>query len=208
MRMMKKIALLCFLFVVVLFANNASATLTSSYYDGTTYYDLPWEDGYLRGHIDFAVYDDRQEYEFVTGFDAPGSYEYVYAYQIFNDDLFSDEAVAYFAVLGVEVGITSGIGCEDDLTNGIGPTPTDGYFDDVELKVVWEFKDGVVYKDEHSWLLVFSSTEDWVPGEYEIEGPKADDFPTPVPEPTTLVLLGISSAWLLNKNRKRRKSVN
>ena len=206
MRMMKKIVLLCFLFVVVLFANNASATLTSSYYDGTTYYDLLWEDGYLRGHIDFAVYDDRQEYEFVTGFDAPGSYEYVYAYQIFNDDLFSNEAVAYFAVLGVEAGITSGIGCEDDLTGGIGPTPTDGYFDDVELKVVWEFEDGVIYEGEHSWLLVFSSTEDWVPGEYEIKGP---DFPTPeVPEPATLVLLGISSAWLLNKSRKRRKSVN
>ena len=205
MRMMKKIALLCFLFVVVLFANNASATLNSSYYDGTTYYDLPWGNGNLQGHIDFAVYDDRQEYEFVTGFDAPGSYEYVYAYQIFNDDLFSEEAVAYFAVLGVEAGITNGIGCEDDLTGGIGPTPTDGYFDDVELKVVWEFKHGVIYKDKHSWLLVFSSTEDWVPGEYEI---KVSDFPTPVPEPTTLVLLGISSAWLLNKNRKRRKSVN
>ena len=205
MKMMKTIVLLCFLFVVVLFANNASATLISSHYDGTTYYDLPWEDGNLRGHIDFAVYDDRQEYEFVTGFDAPGSYEYVYAYQIFNDDLLSDKAVAYFAVLGVEVGITSGIGSEDDLTGGIGPTPTDGYFDDVELKVVWEFKNVFIYKDEHSWLLVFSSTEDWVPGEYEIKGP---GFPTPVPEPATLVLLGISSAWLLNKNRKRRKSVN
>ncbi len=208
MRMMKKIVLLCFLFVVVSFANNASATLVSSHYDGTTYYDVPWNDGYLRGHIDFAVYDDRSEYELVTGFTAPGSYEYVYAYQIFNDDLFSDEAVAYFAVLGVEPDITSGIGCEDDLTGGIGPTPTDGYFDVLELKVVWEFKDVFIYKDEHSWLLVFSSTEDWVPGEYEIKG-SADDFPTPdVPEPATLVLLGISSAWLLNKSRKRRKAVN
>ena len=202
---MKKIVLLCFLFVVVLFANNASATLTSSYYDGTTYYDLPWNGGYLRGHIDFAVYDDRQEYELVTGFDAPGSYEYVYAYQIFNDDLFSDEAMVYFAVLGVEADTTSGIGCENYLTGGIEPTPTDEYFDGVDLKVVWEFKDVFIYKNKHSWLLVFSSTQDWLPGEYEIKGP-GFPAPTPVPEPATLVLLGISSAWLLNKNRKRKES--
>jgi len=95
MKMMKTIRLLCFLLVTALCVQNASATLTSSYYDGTTYYDLPWTNyGNLQGHIDFAVYDDRQEYEFVTGFDAPGSYEYVYAYQIFNDDFFSSEAVA------------------------------------------------------------------------------------------------------------------
>ena len=86
--------------LLILFASSTFAELNSSYYSGTTYFDEPWgeDGGYIRGHIDFAVFDDRNEYETLMDFNAPGTGQYVYAYQIFNDDEFSDESIAYFAV--------------------------------------------------------------------------------------------------------------
>jgi hypothetical protein len=201
----RKIRPLTLLVVAALFAQDASATLApileSSYYDGFVFY---YEEG-LFGRIDFAVYDtlDVQygdEYLDV-GITKPGDGRYIYAYQIFNDYSFSDESVAYFALLdisGNSINIDS-ITSQEDPEKGIEPGSM--YFNGDEYKVVWEFDGdaGYVIAGEHSWFLVFSSDNDWEAGSYEIKGP--EDFPIPIPEPATLALLGISSMLTFLKRR-------
>ena len=203
MRVRRQIIFWGLLFVTLL-VQNAAAAITSSYYDGFVYYDKIWDDGYLRGRIDFAVYDQRSEYESVTGLDAPGEGAYVYAYQIFNDLLASDETVAYFSLLGIDETTISGLGTGDDGSSG--KKPAEWYV--TTFDCVWKWKlegdNSFIYKGDHSWLLVFSSNQDWVKGSYDIKGPEAEDeFPQPdIPEPASmLVLLGAGSLML----RKRRE---
>lgn len=199
MRVIRKIGFFSLLAAATLFAQNATATLTSSYYYGSTYYYTT--DG-LHGRIDFAVYDDRDEYFTLNGFQAPGSGDYVYAYQIFHDT-WANPTISYFAILGIEGAPVDGIDCHDDQSSGIAST--DEYFTSSEG--VWEFQNehgqGVLFAGEHSWFLVLSSYSDWVVGEYEIR--TADDFPVPIPEPAMITLLGIGGALMMRM--RRRKSV-
>ena len=207
--MKRKIILSALVLIAALFVQNAGAKLTSSYYEGSVLYDKVWEDGFLRGRIDFAVYNFRSEYEFVTGLSAPGSGTYVYAYQIFNDLAASDKTVAYFSILGLSESIASGIGTGDDGTGGKKPaewnyTASDGY---------WKWKiegtDSLVYKDDHSWLLVFSSNNNWVKGNYDIKGPeKENDFPVPeIPEPASMLVLLSAGGLMMRKRRSISPSV-
>jgi hypothetical protein len=185
-------------------AQSASATivpmLESSYHDGFVFYS---QDG-LNGRIDFAVYDTEHplygdEYQ-DNGLEKPGDGRYVYAYQVFNDYLASEESVAYFAVLGGHESTVSGIGSQEDPETGIAPGSQ--YFDTDLSQVMWEFDgdDGYVLAGEHSWFLVFGSDQTWVKGDYEIGGP--DYVPVPVPEPATIVLLGLAGAAVLVRRRK------
>jgi len=204
--MTKKIRLFSLLVAAALFAQDASATLApileSSYYDGYVFY---YEDG-LFGRIDFAVYDtsvEENSHEYLDiGITKPGDGQYIYAYQIFNDYSFSAESVAYFALLdiiGNSIEIDT-IGSQEDPENGI--EPGSAYLNEDDYKIVWEFNGGAGYiiAGEHSWFLIFSSDNDWVPGSYEIKGP--DDVPVPVPEPATVALLGIGSMLILLKRRR------
>lgn len=199
MRAIRKIGFFSLLVAATLFAQNAVATLTSSHYYGSTYYHTP--DG-LHGRIDFAVYDDRDEYFTLNGLQAPGTGDYVYAYQIFHDSWVSS-AVASFAILGIAGAPVDGIDCHDDQSGGIAST--DEYF--TASEGVWKFQNehgqGILFAGEHSWFLVLSSNTDWVVGEYEIRA--ADDFPVPIPEPATIALLGIGGAMAICA--RRRKSV-
>jgi len=202
---MKRFRLLVLLLVATLFVQSASATLApmleSSYYDGYVFYGAePDYTGGLKGRIDFAVYDDRDEYFSRNGLHAPGTGDYVYAYQIFNDYAVSEEAVAYFALLGIN-GATidlDSIGSQEDPESGI--EPGSAYFNDDESRIVWEFNGGAGYilAGDHSWLLVFSSDQDLVLGSYEIRAAEN----VPVPEPSVLALLGVGSVMIL----RRRKS--
>jgi len=199
MRLMRKIGPLAVLVVAISFVQNASATLTSSYYDGFTYYNTP--EG-LHGRIDFAVYDDRDEYKSVTGWDAPGTGDYVFAYQIFHNAL-NNQPLAYFALLGIEGAPVDTIDSQDDQAGGI--EPTDQYLSTSEGKGIWEFENGqagILLAADNSWFLVLSSETSWVKGQYEIK-PAESSVPVPdVPEPGTLALLCGGAATLFVRRRK------
>ena len=200
MRAMKRIGSLAVLVVAIFFVQNASATLTSSYHDGFTYYTTP--EG-LHGRIDFAVYDDRDEYKSVTGWDAPGTGQYVFAYQIFHNAA-NNQPLAYFAILGIEGAPVDAIDSQDDQAGGI--EPSDEYLNTSEGKGIWEFENdqgsGILLAADNSWFLVLSSETSWIQGEYEIK-PAESWVPVPdVPEPGTLTLLCVGGATLFARRRK------
>ena len=209
MKTKRKVLFLCLLVVTVAMVQNAGAALTSSYYDGFVYYDKVWEDGHLRGRIDFAVYDERSEYESVTGFDAPGDGKYVYAYQIFNDLMASDKTVTYFSILGLDESLISGMGTQDDGSSGKKPaewgyTTTEGY---------WKWKiegtNSYIYKGDHSWFLVYSSNNNWVKGNYDVKGPENEgELPQPeIPEPASMLVLLSAGGLMMKKRRKTPLSI-
>ncbi len=208
--------------IVALFSSAAFATLErilpeSSVHEGSTFYDEDLgEFGRLSGRIDFAVYDTEtftDEFVGGDGFEAPGDRQYIYAYQIFNDEEFSEAAVNYFAIFGIDgrlitessiIGLDSQNDTQDDFPTEEGVAPSDGYFDDLESKVVWEFEGGYIEAGDHSWLLVFSSDQSWVEGNYEI---KSVENPLSVPgesnpEPATLFLLTAGGGLLLTRRNK------
>jgi hypothetical protein len=211
MRVIRKFGFFSLLIVATLLVQNASATILpiSSYADGhwqgSRFYNIEVVSGsFLRGRIDFAVYDTLGGNEFVeAGFTAPGDGQYIYAYQIFNDYPASDEAVAHFAVFEVDKNpmdvYEDSIGSQqDDPDSGI--EPTSAYFTESNLEAVWLFADQILMRDEHSWLLVFSSDSAPVPGNYEISA-ESGEFPA-VPEPVTLTLLGFGGALAFIRRRK------
>ena len=221
--MTKKVGLLSLLFFVTLFVQNASATLEpmlpeSSHYDGSTYYNIPTDKGNMRGRIDFAVYNtaDLQlsgETDLTTALDLPG--QFVYAYQIFNDyEDFSEREISYFAIFGID-GLALDV--DDYSIDAANDSPTDPalegvepsawYFEDSNTRGVWEFEGGSLIVGEHSWFLVFSSSQDWTRGRYELKtaqiivpgGESGGEASSP--EPCTIALLGIGTV-LLTRLRK------
>jgi hypothetical protein len=206
MKKSKVTGLISMLIGAVLLVSNSAATLVdilpeSSHYDGSVFYDQPSGDGFLRGRIDFAVYDtELYPDEFVgdDGFEAPGEGRYIYAYQVFNDYEASDEAVGWFAVLGINESVVEGISAQDDLNGGVEP----GESHVSAPKAIWEFNNVLVYAGDHSFFLVFSSEQDWVAGDYEIKGPTNDEMPVPsLPEPGTVFLLGAGFALAFARRR-------
>ena len=200
----KALRALCLILLILLLVQTAAAYLTSSYYDGYLTFDIPWGDegGVLNGVIEFAVYDNRSEYESFTGFTAPGDGDYVYAYKIWNTLPTSDEAIAYFSILGLDENEITGLGCEDDGTNGV--EPADAYLDSGNGVWEWTVDSGFIQLGDNSWLLVYSSDYDWIAGEYEIRGTDEDDLPTPdVPEPSMVALLSLGGATLLRRRKKQ-----
>ena len=206
-----KTRLLSLLVVATLLVQSASATLLpissyeDGYWQGSRYYDVPVDDSYLRGRIDFAVYDTvAYAGEFIS-VDIENQFEgrYIYAYQILNDYPASEEAVQYFAVFNLEevpmdVYEDSIDSVEDTPDSGVAATWKD--FEGSTVKAVWEFGAGILIAGEHSWFLVFSSDRSPVPGDYEISNVRGE-FPA-VPEPGMIALLGIGGAMLFAGRRR------
>ena len=212
MKLAGKYSIFMALVLMVFVAQNAVATLEymlpeSTHYSGSTYHDILTDDGYLRGRIDFAVYDTQMypdEFIGEDGYENPGDGRYIFVYQIFNDYNASEEEVIYFAlldILGAPISETgapiTGTSSVDDGSGGVEPSdyPDEG---------VWVFENGVIFSDGHSFFLVLSSDTDWVAGDYEIKHAD-DDFPIPnVPEPVSIVILGAGFLSLIAGRRAKR----
>src|SRR4030042_2068698 len=177
---MKKIRVLSLLLVVALFVQNASAVILpySSHYQGRSNFNF---DG-VTGHVDFAVYDTEGSSgdEWAgAGFTAPGSGQYIYAYQIFNN-VDSAGAVEFFSIMGIDDHVLNGIHTMNTqnpwenyplITEGVAPTNSFPNTNLEETRATWEFAGGILVADEYSWFLVFSSAIAWTVGRYDISSP-------------------------------------
>lgn len=211
MKLSKKINVWSLLVVGVFLVNGGVATSSemlpsSSTYEGHQYFSRYAGESWINGRIDFAVYDtETNPDEFIGGggYDRPGTGRYVYAYQLFNDLLSSDESIAYFSVLNLDGSLlqgVSGTGAQDDGSGGIGPVDSD-----TQGLWRWELSNGgYIDRLEHSWFLAFSSDMNWVPGTYDIRAPGESDIPSPgdAPEPATVMLFGLGSLMLARRQRK------
>lgn len=199
--------------LALLTAGTASASLlpVSSYYEGSSYFYR----GGRAGHIDFAVYDtldsDGDEFSAALGDTAPGSGQYIYAYQIFSDNL-SSTIIDYFTVFDIGEGaiadFSSDIGTVSDSPGDPGAEGVDAtksYFNPTLTKGVWEFNyDGEhIIAGEHSYFLILRSNQEWTVGHYEFTHPDDDLLAVPdvIPEPFTLTLLGLGSVMLFSRRR-------
>lgn len=213
--MMIKIRLLSLLLVAILFVQNAAAMLLpySSHYQGSSYFN----NASVTGHVDFAVYDtlgaSGDEWT-GAGFTAPGTGQYIYAYQIFND-AGSSAAIEFFTIMGIDDPPTphnlNGINTMNTqnpwenyplITEGVAPTNSFPNTNLDETRATWEFAGGILVADKYSWFLIFSSAHDWTEGKYDMSPPAGDDTaPIPNPEPCTLALLGLGGTILFAKRR-------
>ena len=209
---MKRIKLLSLLFVATLFVQNAAATILpySSHYQGRLYFS----DANVTGYVDFAVYDTLAPYGNEWTFTAPGTGQYIYAYQIFSD-AGSSAAIEFFTIMGIDDPPTlhnlDGINTMNTqnpwegyplITGCVAPTNSFSNTNPGETRATWEFAGGILVADKYSWFLIFSSPNDWTEGRYDMSPPAGDDIvPTPNPEPCTLALLGLSSTILFAKRK-------
>ena len=151
----------------------------SSHYEGFVYYDkkIQADDGsysYMRGRIDFDVYDTAVGNEWAdAGFVNPGTGRYVYAYQIFNDYESSQVAIEAFTILGLNgetLSINSGsmgsiedpLGGQDAGCTMIDSTSTTWYFP------YYDERNYIIKSGDHSVYLLFSSDYDWRIGTCQI----------------------------------------
>ncbi len=190
--------------VPVLFVQDVWAGLIlpeSSHYQGSAYQVAPG--GSVR--VDFAVYDTLGGNEFAdAGFAAPGDGQFTYVYQIFNEVDDSTFSIDLFRIFEIEpAGIAdpkaNQISSEDDLAGGIAADSQS--FNPSFTNGIWEFEQGALIQGEHSWFLTISSDHDYVAGNFVINSPGDEVAVPPVPEPATMILLGVGSAILMARRR-------
>ena len=203
-------AFLFLLFAVAMFAPAASALpltgTVSGWGPNSVSFQYSHDGRTIEGWVDYAVYDDY-----------PGNIlsgeQYVYVYQIFNSGL-SDvdiESLSIGILDDADVGI---IGYDGYGVPG-GTVPTYSYFSPgsgsaqsaVYLFLPTLIGEGVIEDGDESVLLVFTSVDGPTDGFGIIQGggigTMVEHLPTPVPEPATVILLGIGSAFLAVTGRRK-----
>ena len=211
MKWTRKILVFTLLVLAALLIQNSAAAYAnailpdSSHYQGTVHYNR------IGGRIDFAVYDtdtsNGQAFEADFG-TAPGTGQFIYAYQIFTDD--TSQALEYFAIMGIGENafvspVNDNISSLDDLTGeGVAPDeyPYIGSSSMYGTMGIWEFTDHLLEGGEHSWFLVLRSPHDWTAGSFTFNKSLANQTPIPNPEPCTLALLGLGCVVLFSRRRK------
>ena len=221
MKLIKKTCFLAVLLVAVLLVQNASALI---YLPDSTYAESVgnWqgfrihEENGFGVRIDFAVYDTEnvaednlEEKALVEALQAKGmSNKYIYAYQVFQpiDDGDYTE-VGYFGITradGNDVIEADDAMAQDDLNGGKEP-------DDISNSLAqWSWSGFGVSNlgtGEHSYFLAFSSAYAPIAGRYVIRETASEsgtEVPSEghVPEPATLVLLGLGGVMASMKRRR------
>jgi len=209
MRVMKNKNLWCVIIGAVLCASVAQAVPTeilpaSSLYEGTSYFSEPSANGMLYGRVDFAVYDTEGPNGNEYGSN-PGSGRYIYAYQVFSAPS-STTALLGFEIFrgdGTAINGIDTIDAHDDSAGGVEPTPNHGHPSGDMTKGIWEFDNGLLIANEHSWFLVFSSNYSYTTGHYEVKTVSDDnEIPISSPEPASLALIGLGSLFISARKRK------
>ena len=188
MRVTREIGFFSLLVLAALFVQNASAALLpfSTFGDregwqGSRSYEIDLVgDRVLSGDVAFTVYDTTDlvlpgETALASVWDKPG--QYIYAYQIWNDDDVLNEAVLSFAVFNKTSGVPLDVdleniaSIEDTPNSGVEPTGVDLTVGNLE--VIWEFRgegvnEAILLAGDHSWFLMFSSNSSPFVGDFRI----------------------------------------
>lgn len=199
--------LFCVLLMGTLFVSSADALPLSGALSGwepaTAYFDYTYDGRTLTGQVDYAVYDSFDGNPLSGG-------SYVYAYQIFNS-IDSDVSIDSFSIAILDEAVVTDIGWV--TADGGGEVePSFAYFSPDEQSpqsAIYLFMPqlaGVVGAGQNSTILLFSSDSLPQPGFGIVEGGSIGEsvqgLPTPVPEPTTIFLIGAAAA-LMALTRKR-----
>jgi len=195
--------------VLGFFGSAASALPVGDVMSGSIPFEYTPDGRTLSVQIDYAVYSA-----------SPGDVElegqYVYAYQIINSED-SDVGIDSFAV-GILEGATVIDIAFDSSVSGGGVEPSYSYFSPGQSSaesaayLFLSFMQGVVQSGQQSAVLLFSSDD--APallsdGFASIAGGgiggTVTNLPTPIPEPTTIILLG--GSWAIITLTRRRRSV-
>ncbi|MBL7106139.1 MAG: PEP-CTERM sorting domain-containing protein [Phycisphaerae bacterium] len=171
-------------------------------YQGTSYFSQPTTAGGIAGKIDFAVYDTQQASP--SGIANPGSGQYIYAYQIFCDQVNTDP-ISFFSIFNIGENAIANYNDIDSQNDGSGDNvdTTDEYFNPSFSKATWVFDNGLLVAGEHSYFLVLSSDHNWTAGSYSFSQPADGQAPIPNPEPATIALMTTGVVLLLRKKKRQ-----
>jgi hypothetical protein len=215
MKLRKELIVSIMLLTVALCGSAANALPVSGTVEGwepsTIYFEYVVDGRTLSGQIDYAVYTT-----------SPGEVElagqYVYAYQITNSGS-SNVSIDSFAVGILEGATVIDIDFDSSVSGG-DVEPFHAYFSPDQptaQSAAWWFMpapigDGVVQIGQQSVVLLFSSNDAPSPlndGFASIAGGgiggTVTNLPTPIPEPTTIILLG--GSWAMIAAIRGRRSV-